>query len=213
MISTRDLSLLLEPPHLRLLCQSLAMLDAIIEPEWESRYYSFDSHWNPGEALASMRDGSGDEYVIWFGAVGTILKGFAHESVMSPYQRTPPCVWPGVLDDVPEVFSVFWANPAFERDATTFCIWRTPSDISWQRGEIQFPPGQDPDGSADLLVLLDGNPRTYQLWAEDYYEHSISLAAVTHIYEHRPLSQKVVTLLNSDLRLVDVREDAQEIGY
>jgi hypothetical protein len=213
MISTRDLSLLPDTHHLKRLCQSLAMLDAIIEQERTLRYYSFDAHWKPDQSLASMRDGSGDEYVIVFSPLGCILKGFAHESPMSSYQSHPPRVWPGILEEVPAVLSSFLLEPSLEMDATTFCVWRTASDDSWQHGDIQFPEGQDPDGSADLLALLDRSPETYQRWAQDYYERSISLSAVTHIYEHGLLSQEVVTLLNSNLALADVVEDKEEIGY
>ncbi len=199
--------------QLKLLTQSLAMLDIIIEPEWELRYYSFNAHWAADEAMASMRNGSGDDLSILFNPAGAILKGFAHESKMSPSQSTPPCVWLGVLDDVPEVFSAFLSEPAFKISDTTFCIWRTHSDTFWQRGSIQFPNAQDPDGSAKLLAILNGNPETYQQWAEAYYERPVSLAATTHIYEHRPLSQKVVKLLNNELSLSDVAEDKEEIGY
>ena len=34
----------------------LALLDAIIEPEWEYRYYSYNSHWSESEEMASLRD-------------------------------------------------------------------------------------------------------------------------------------------------------------
>lgn len=52
--------------ELRDFCRSLPMLDAILTPDRESRYYSFDATWAEGEEMASMRDGSGDEYSIVF---------------------------------------------------------------------------------------------------------------------------------------------------
>ena len=215
MFSTRDLSLLPDINNLKLLSQALAMLDAILEPDWDMRYYSFNAHWETDEAMASMRDGSGDDYFILFNPTGAILKGFAHESMMSPYQSTPPRVWPGVLDNVPEIFSAFLLEPAFTVSDTTFCIWRTQHDASWQQGNIQFPDAVDPNGSADLhlLAILDGNPQTYQQWAEGYYERLVNLSAVTQIYEHRPLSQEIVKLLNAGTSLSDVADDAKEIGY
>jgi hypothetical protein len=36
------------------------MLDAIVCPEWEHRYYSFNANWAADEVMGSMRDGSGD---------------------------------------------------------------------------------------------------------------------------------------------------------
>ena len=213
MISTLHLSLLPDIARLEALCRSLALLDAILSPEWELRYYSFNSFWNAGEKMASMRNGSGDDYHLLFTPQGAILKGFAHESNMSPYHVDPPCVWKGVLDDVPEIFASFLTEPAFSLEDTTFCIWRSKSDDAWQRGAIEFTNDEDPDGSADLLAILDGKPRTYQAWAEEYYEQPIDISAVEHIYHHRPLTQAIVTRLNAELSLLELEEDRVEIGY
>ncbi|MBC7922656.1 MAG: hypothetical protein H7Z75_16365 [Ferruginibacter sp.] len=81
MISTRDLSLLPEMSQLKLLAQSVAMLDAIIEPDWALRYRSFGAHWGTDEVMASVRNGSGDGYFILFNPGGAILKGVPHEWV------------------------------------------------------------------------------------------------------------------------------------
>jgi hypothetical protein len=72
-------------PHIQpliRLSQSLALLDALLEPEWQYRYYSFNAHWNDAEMMASLRNGSGDGYFIWFGQPGAAIKGFAHESAV-----------------------------------------------------------------------------------------------------------------------------------
>ncbi|WP_459547551.1 hypothetical protein [Nocardia sp. X0981] len=87
---------------LRNLCRSLAMLDAILSPDRESRYYSFSTAWAEGEETASMSNGSGDEYSIVFSVAGAYVRGFSHESLMSPYAND--CEpWPGVEDGVPVV--------------------------------------------------------------------------------------------------------------
>ncbi|WP_321184063.1 hypothetical protein [Embleya scabrispora] len=41
--------------------RAMAMLDAIMSPDWELRYFSFDSRWSPTEEMVSMRNGSGIE--------------------------------------------------------------------------------------------------------------------------------------------------------
>jgi hypothetical protein len=213
MISTRSLSLIPPSDALKRLSQSLALLDAILMPDWGLRYYSFDAHWTTGAYMASMRTGLGDEYFVLFDSRGTAVKGFAHEAPMSPYRTKPPTVWPGVLDQVPHTFADFLHEPAFTITDATFCIWRTAKDDAWQRGDIDFPPGPDPDGSADLLRLWDGVPTSYQNWAEEYYEQPVDLAAVTHIYQHLPLTSEIVRALNREMTLEASAEYVQQIGY
>src|SRR5262245_13529080 len=193
-ISTKVLSLLPDTPTLKAISQSLALLDAILSPVWENRYYSFNSQWALQQAIASMRDGEGDSYVIWFSPEGVVLKGFAHESPMSPYRVNPPQIWPGIFDGFPPHFSSFLTEAAFRLEETTFCVWRT-SDSDWKLGSVQFAEGQEPDGSASLLKLLDCKPQSYQQWAAAYYERRVDLSAVSHIYRHQPLTEHVITAL------------------
>jgi hypothetical protein len=213
MVTQKRLDSIPQINSLKRLCQSLALLDAIMSPEWEYRYYSFNSKWSEGEMMGSMRNGSGDEYFILFNSQGAIMKGFAHESSMSPWASDPVQVWAGVLDHVPAEFGEFLTEPAFSMSETTFCIWRRTEDESWQSGEIQYPEDEDPDGSEDLLFILDGDPRTYQEFAEHYYECEIDLQSVTSIYEHRPLTSEIVRKLNPEVSLESLRSDVEEIAY
>lgn len=207
------------PADLRSLCRSLAMLDAILSPDWESRYYSFNAGWADGEEIASMRNGSGDEYSIVFSAAGVYVRGFAHEAPMSPYGNDGE-PWPGVIDEVPEVFRHCVEEPAFtDEDAVpvvTACLWREPADDRWRHGAIDFPPAgpSDPDGAAGLFALLvDRAPEAYRRFAEDYYEVPVDLAAVREVYAGRTLSQALVSVLNPEVALADLADDIAEIGY
>lgn len=193
--------------------QSLAILDAILSPDWEDRYYSFDAHWNQNEQLGSMRDGSGDFLFALFNPYGCFLKGFAHESVMSPYKTELPQLWPGLFDDIPSELQASLDEPAFAIEDTTFCIWCQTSTSQWQRGSIDFPESSDPDGSMELLKIFDHQPNTYQQWAEDYYECAIDANVVQQIYQHTPLNQAMIHQLNPELLVADLLEDIQEIGY
>lgn len=203
---------------LRDLCRSLAMLDAILSPDWESRYYSFDVAWAEGEEMASMRNGSGDEYSIVFLAAGVYVRGFCHESPMSPYGHDwEP--WPGVIDEVPDVFKPFVEEPAFTDEdgvpAVTACLWREAEDDQWHHGTIDFPSGDaDPDGTTGLFQLLvDRSPKAFQRFAEDYYEVSVDLKAVSDVYALRPLDPELVSSLNAEVTLADLAQDISEIGY
>jgi hypothetical protein len=119
---------------LRDLCRSMAVLEAVLSPDWESRYHSFDAGWGPEEEMASMRNGEGDEYSIVFSAQGAYIRGFAREVVMSPYGSDGP--WPGVLDSVPDVFRHCVEESAFcDEDGmpvVTACLWRETHDDHWQ---------------------------------------------------------------------------------
>lgn len=198
---------------LRRLSQSLAMLDAILSPEWDYRYYSFNSKWSEGEMMASMRDGSGDAYFILFNSTGAIMKGFAHESEMSPWNLKLERVWPGVLENVPLEFEEFLREPAFDMGNTTFCIWRKYADTSWQTGKIAFPHVDNPDGAEEMLPILHGDPVDYREFAFHYYEKEIALPQITHIYQYRPLTEELVAALNSETSLTLLKSDIEEIGY
>jgi hypothetical protein len=213
MISSSNLDALPGIDEVKRISQSIAMLDAIMMDDWEHRYYSFDANWSEGEMLASMRNGSGDSYYILFNAHGAIIKGYGHESEMAGHTIDSGEVWPGVLDGVPEEFEAVLTDPAFVAEETSFCIWRKYSDSEWQTGKIDFPDQEDPDGSADLLFILDGSPDTYQQWATGYYETTVPLDEVKAIYEHKPLTQQLVSRLNSERRIEDLSSDLDEIRY
>lgn len=213
-ISTRDLSALPAIPRLKRLTKSMAVLESIVQPEWDYRYYSFDNNWDAGEQMASMRNGSGDEWFCVFSEAGAFLKGFDHESPMSPWSSEPKRVWPGVLDEVPEEFKRFTIEPAFSMEDTTFCCWRSHRDERWRTGHIEFPVGRDdPDGSESMLSILEGDPQQYKSWAEEYYERVIPLEFVEHVYEHKPISGEFINSLNPEVNTAAVAAEISEIGY
>ncbi|MBB4752376.1 hypothetical protein BJ964_006537 [Actinoplanes lobatus] len=201
---------------LRERCRALAMLDAVMSPEWEYRYYSFDSRWAPGEQMASMRNGSGDTWSIVFSSAGAFIRGFDHESPMSPANNNGE-LWPGLVDRTPDVFSGCVAEPAFSfngRLQATVCLWRQRSDDRWHAGDLAFPVDEDPDGATRLFqVLVEGIPVAYQRFAEDYYETAVDLDAVSRFFALHPLTDDLVRRLNPDLVVADLAEDLAEIGY
>lgn len=210
MIATKDLRLLPEPVTLRRLTRSLAMLDAILSPEWEYRYYSFNSKWSEGEMMASMRNGSGDHWFAIFCAAGVALHGLAHEA---PAFR-PGKPWPGIFEQLPvEFHQNLLHEPAFTTADSTFCVWRRAGETRWSCGPVDLPEGADPDGSADMLSILAGDPRDYVAFAEEYYERELATDDVAAIYRHQPLDSALVRRLNPDVELAALAQDREEIGY
>ena len=217
MSSSKFASTLPDIPELVRISKAIAMLDAILCEEWEFRYYSFNSHWNqddPAEMMASMRNDSGDHYFIWFSSVGAAIKGFDHESIISP-QNNQGQHYPGVLDQVPVEFNLFLNESAFVLDDTTFCFWRRVEDSKWHSGRVEFPAhaGADPDGSKTLLAILDGSPSTYVHFARDYFEIDVDETAVSNVYSLKPLTPGLLSRLQSKRSLEDLFEDISEIGY
>jgi hypothetical protein len=166
--------------------------------------------------MASMRNGSGDEYSIVFSEAGVFIRGFAHESPMSPAGNDGE-LWPGLVDAVPDVFTDCVNEPAFSYDdmlEATVCLWRQTTDDRWHAGDIDFPDDADPDGADELFaVLVDGTPGAYQRFAEDYYEQPVDRAAVSRVYALLPLTEALVRRLNPDLSLEELADDLTEIGY
>ncbi|MEV4052009.1 hypothetical protein AB0J55_12580 [Amycolatopsis sp. NPDC049688] len=204
-------------PDLQALCRALAALDVVLDPGSEDRHHHYNTAWAPGTELASMRDGSGNEYSIVFTAAGACLRGFDHESPMSPYATDDQEPWPGVLDELPDVFRKWVADPAFCDEFgtpyVTVCLWREHADTAWRHGTIEFPPDGD-DGAGWLFALLtDRTPEAFQDWAQDYYETPVDLGAVRHFYAGQPLTPAVVTALNPATTLADVAGRVAAAGY
>ncbi|MFG2820099.1 hypothetical protein ACGFX4_11795 [Kitasatospora sp. NPDC048365] len=209
-----------DPEAVRARSKAMAMLDAVLSPEWEWRYYSYDAHWAPSEEMASMRNGCGDDYAIIFAAAGVYAQACYHESPISPFRTSPPAPWPGLFDSLPEVLRPMAEEPAFlDHDGisrATACLWRETTDSTWRCGDIQVPDDRegDADGAEWLFgLLLAGTAEAYREFAEEYYELEPDPAAVQHVYDLRPLTQEVVTALNPDVRLADLAADIAGIGY
>lgn len=214
-VSIRNLESLPQIDALKRLLQALATLDAIMSPnDFSSRYYSFNGSWSPNEKVCFMKNGMGDEFVAFFNDFGCLIKGFYHESPMSPHRIHPPQIWSGMYENVPKEFMEPLKEPAFAVEDVTFCVWRRYSDTQWSHSPIEkFDDEYDPEGSEFLLELLDGSPSNYVLFAAEYYELDIPLEAVCHVYDHRPLTNKVLQSMNPNMVLEDIQESVGEIGY
>ena len=178
-------------------CQSLALLDAIIMPEWEYRYFSFNNNWDcsKGEAMASMRDGLGGGCFIHFTKDGVVGKIFGEERLSNIIS---------CLDMIPDSFSSFKTEPAFNVMETTLFFWRLNEDTCWK----SFPEKLD---VIPFLGLFTGNAKDYHIWAEKYYDRSIDFTSLENVYNTLKVKTKELELLNPDLEMDDLAEDLAEI--
>jgi hypothetical protein len=196
--------------ELKLRAKALAMLDAIIAPDWEDRYYSYNQKWCVGEEMASMRNGSGDDWFILFGEFGAAIKGLDHESKIAGNSILSK----EVERQLPKSFSTFYKEPAFGMDWLSFCYWCESTQSSWEK--VIHPDttySEMADGSLEFLSLLYEPASSYQEFASWYYEREISLEFIEKIYSHHTITEQIVHALNPELSIALAKEFAAEIGY
>jgi len=240
--STENLSSLISPQKLQQLCKSIATLEAIVCPEWEYRYYSYQKDWSETEEFCEMRDGQGDYMLILFSEVGVCINGFAHESQLNGWSKVANKkissffdglfgkstsnsklrldVSASILENLPLQFHEFIYGEPVKSIGTTFCIWSTSDKKKWELGKLNLPNDNYKDGSSDLLKLLDGNPKTYKTWAEEYYEDEefeeifLKLGYVEYIYQGKELTKDLVLQINPNIESFShLEKDLNQIGY
>jgi hypothetical protein len=190
--------------------KALAMVEAIVCPSWDGRFYSYNCKWAEGEEMASMRNGEGDDWFLLFGAFGAGIKGLAHETQLARDEE----LLAEARRSIPATFASFLDEPAFGWDGLSFCYWRAPQDRMWSR--LTHPRAERrelDDGSCELLALLHAPAEAYVEFAQGYYEVDLPLAVVQAIYRHDPLTDELVRSLNPALSLAAAAADAAEIGF
>lgn len=205
--STKNLQGLFEPDELRRISKIAAALDAVFQTDASLRYHSYFPQWNNNLDVAQIDNGSGDHLFCLFSPTGVVLKGFDHESPMSPYARDDFEIWPGIYQNLPPSLAALLDDKAIQKEDVTFCIWRLTEDTEWQTGKISFPLDGD-DGSAFLLGTLLANANDYYNWARDYYETDIPLEMIEDVYRQASLDKTTAKMLNS---AIDFDSIAQEI--
>jgi hypothetical protein len=188
---------------------ALAMLDAIICPESEYRYFSFDAAWGSDQQVASMSNGDGDHWFLYLGAAGAAIKGFVSEMPCEPRAMARQ-----VKRSVPSEFSALLDKPEFMMDSVSYCYWRRAGEPAWS--QVAHPDaGLDDwsDGSADYLSILMAPASCYFDYASEYFECEPPLASIEHLYAHSPLTPAIVESLNPRMSLDDAYAAARQIGY
>ena len=204
-ITLRTLDQLPPPKRLRELSIANAVLDAIIMPEWELRYFSHNSRWDEGEEMASLRNGSGSHHYMLFSTSGAFIKGFDVDSSLN----TSPVGW--ATREVPTAMRSCLGEPAFEMGDLTYCTWWRDEREKWEHGMPREERLLDePLGYLDLLL---DDPAKYANWASEYYEQAVPTASVRWVQAGKPLAEEIVASLNPGVSIDDIREELDEIGY
>jgi hypothetical protein len=213
-LSSRNPSALPAPDELERRCQAMAVLEAILCPEPRWRYFAFNAAFAPGERVARANSATGDGWLFWFAPQGVVIRGFDHESPVSPWGRDPVAPWPGLFDGLPEKLR---HGPRLEVDgveSVTFCLWWDLDDLGWRSGVVAQPDAEyaDPDGSEWLLAELDG-PAAYQIHAQEFHERGVPLDAITQLYRHEPLTEQMIRAVDPNADTVVALATAMAVGY
>lgn len=201
-ISTRSIHLLPKAVELRRICKAISALEAILCQDWAYRCYSYQKDWGTHEEICEMRNGQGDQMLILFSTEDVCINGFAHEYATNASKE---------LEGLPTIFHEFIDAEPVKSIGTTFCIWQIGVDEEWK---VAFTKEEQEDGSKDLLQLLDGNPLTYQKWAEEYYEIELKQELVEAVFYGTEITESLVRQLNPTLESFEtLKSDLNEIGY
>lgn len=202
----------LQPEVLKQRMLVLSALDILICQEEWLRRYQFDPQWDESTTFASINNGAGDDLYILFTPEGVIVKGFDHESEMSPHAREEYEVWPGIYEQVPLALLHRLDDEALTKEDVTFCLWRVPTDHVWKTGDIHNPQGLD-DGSDFLLGMIYDRPEDYVEWTEAYYEVKVPLDVVGYTFTNTSITKAMIMELNPEVDLEMAMKELQEIGF
>ena len=139
----------LSPSELRLAMQCAARCDAIITSKDWLRVFLYEPNWRDGVSMAKYDNGGGDHVVAFFTDEGhAIVKGFDHESGVSPHARDVYETWPGIYDGIPPNLLSLIVDESVEYEDATFCCWSIDGK-TWESGSAVIPEDIN-DGSGWL---------------------------------------------------------------
>ena len=195
----RALGKLRAPADLERICKGLAALDTMLQDDWEYRYYSFDKAWNTKrkERMASMRNGSGDEWFIVFSPSGVFVKAFWHE-----YETEDADV---IFEGLPAKLAQNRKEPAFWADgddALTFGGFHDGK--KWTLRGNAKPMKDD-------LAILTGEAKHYRAYAKQVHEIDVPLDAIDEVLGGKKPDAKLAARINSDCTFADLKDDLAEI--
>jgi hypothetical protein len=194
-------------------CRALAALDLILSPNWQGRFYSFNSQWSADEQMASMSDGCGDEWWIVFHRDGwAALKGLGHET--PAWSRHGRALSSALQLSFPSDMIGFSTEPAFCWDATSFAYFHAVGAVGWTRVNDLTGFGAEDAGDTRLLEHVVGTPSDYANFATDYYVTEVAEHLVAGVFALQPITAAIVNSLNPSTSLEDITEELYgEIQY
>lgn len=164
----------LSPDQVQRAMHAAARCDATVTAQDWLRAHRYHENWSGGMSMAQYDNGAGDHVIAFFAPDGrALIKGFDHESEVSPHAREQYAIWPGIYDGVPSEFLSLLQDEAAEYDHVTFCCWSEDGQ-TWKTGSALIPEEMD-DGSDWLLDMVQMDADAFIDWATYYYGANFDL--------------------------------------
>lgn len=200
------------PEDIRWGLKASAIIDTLLCSNPLIRYHTFLENRFPGVDVGILDHGSGDRmYCILDATNGSLIKGFDHQSSMSPHAQQTFQTWPGIFEESPAELLGYLEAPEFDKIETTFCIWRKKQDQCWWQGE--FEESEEGEGSSALLDQIFLDAQSYYDWAKEYYQsQQIAIEPIVSIYDSCQLNHEQVTSINPNVDLNMVQSELAKMG-
>lgn len=212
------------PSQLHRRCVALAVLDRIAGEE--APKFTMNAGRPGAFHHFKLDDGAGNTLSIVFSHEGTFLKGFDHESKMSPFAEGT--LYPGLFHGFPPELRGFLLEPGLlgeEQEQrfpgtladgeppvalapATFCAWWERSRSIWRCGELTFPSFDEyeSDGAGFLLESLSPE------WFEENYGWNPQFLQ-TVLEAHPPLEPERILALAPEANVHQVHTLMRQVGY
>ncbi|HLP11261.1 MAG TPA: hypothetical protein VK177_04955 [Flavobacteriales bacterium] len=212
--STEKLEGFHSPSDLKEIMRKLAALEIIFikkEDDW-LRFFHYVKNWVDGVDYAGMDNGSGDNMHMFFTPAGTLIKGFDHESPVSPHAADVYEIRKGMYDGAPDHLMRLLDDPSIEKDDTTFCIWHSHNSQEWEKGPVELKDDED-DGSGWLLGEISATAEAFKDWADDYHEVDSPLETLQKFFAGEKLTDEMILAINPKAEISAVKAELANIGF
>lgn len=190
---------------------SWAAIDILLEEEYAYRVYEWIPKWTDELSFGKIDNGSGDELIAVFGNKDCIIKGFDHESALSPYAQEEYKVYEGIYDQAPKALLERLYDPAIEHEHVTFCFWQE-AGTEWKKGATVIPEGVD-DGEGFLTGYFHKTIKEHSEWIEDYYEVEVDQGLLQRFFDRERFTKALLIESGFEEQSQRIIEELEKIGY
>lgn len=165
------------------------------ENEFLKIYHYDDKNWVKNGHYFRIDDSGGDHYHVLISPAGSVVKGFGHETEMSPYNFSDEDM-PALIQThdfykgMPQVLYQLLEDDALEKDLVTFCVWQKSEEKHWSYAPIDIPSNWA-DGTKDFLTYVFP-PEEYLQWFEEYYEKPLDKKVFHKIYTGEEITADII---------------------